>query len=80
MKECFSYHVKMKKMAGPSRFELENDGVKVRCLTAWLWSYPFFNLHSLLYYNTLNKARYFFLFLNLFENFYLIIIIIITLQ
>ena len=26
-------------LAGPSRFELENDGVKVRCLTAWLKPY-----------------------------------------
>ena len=28
-------------MAGPERFELSHEGVKVLCLTAWLWSYPF---------------------------------------
>ena len=26
-------------MAGPERFELSSEGVKVLCLTAWLWSY-----------------------------------------
>ena len=26
-------------MAGLTRFELVNDGVKVRCLTAWLMAY-----------------------------------------
>ena len=34
-------------MAGVARFELANDGVKVRCLTAWL--YPN-NLSALLFY------------------------------
>ena len=28
-------------MAGPAGFEPTNDGVKVRCLTAWLWAYIF---------------------------------------
>lgn len=26
------------KMAGPAGFEPTSDGVKVRCLTAWLWA------------------------------------------
>lgn len=30
-------------MAGPAGFEPTSDGVKVRCLTAWLWAYILLN-------------------------------------
>ena len=35
-------------MAGPGRFGLPSDGVKVRCLTTWLWPYnnKFHNLNK----------------------------------
>lgn len=36
-------------MVGLDRFELSNDGVKVRCLTPWL--YPNLTLQYLLYHN-----------------------------
>ncbi len=29
-------------MAGPARFERAHEGVKVPCLTAWLWAYIIF--------------------------------------
>ena len=38
-------------LAGVGRFELPNDGVKVRCLTAWLYPIKFYSFPPILRYS-----------------------------
>lgn len=51
-------------MAAPVRFELTRNGVRVHCLTAWLWG----NLGTFQLYNKKNKRESPFVFI--FINYY----------